>query len=259
MRINPFRALVVSAVAFAGLQAIAQMQPVRPARTRIAPPQTPYTAEFKITRIRTLENGTTITHESTEVRAADSHGRTMTATTTRQPSGEESTFTSVFDPVAGTRSSWVTPGQQQVTVFSMHPREAVAPCAGAAAPAKNLAQPAEHRTSTTEDLGVETIEGVEARGRRTTITTPVGLIGNSEPLVSTHESWLSTTMRPSLAVREINDDPDSGRMTKELTSISLSEPDESVFQFPQGYEVVNREPAAPACAPQSAPATSPQQ
>ncbi len=44
--------------------------------------------------------------------------------------------------------------------------------------------------TTVENLGTETIQGVEARGRRTTTTTmPVGPLGKSQPQVSTYEVW----------------------------------------------------------------------
>jgi hypothetical protein len=35
-----------------------------------------YTAHFKVTRVQTLANGSTITHESTEIWARDASGRT---------------------------------------------------------------------------------------------------------------------------------------------------------------------------------------
>ena len=41
----------------------------------------PYTAEYKLTTVKTLADGSTITHESTEVNARDSQGRRMTAET----------------------------------------------------------------------------------------------------------------------------------------------------------------------------------
>jgi hypothetical protein len=56
-----------------------------------------------------------------------------------------------------------------------------------------------------------------------------------------------------LIVREINDDPSSGKTTRELTNLSLSEPEASLFQPPQGYEVVRKAPPEASCA---APASS---
>lgn len=247
MRIRHLGTLVVSVSALVALPLPSQIPARRATRSQVNPPAvTPYTAEFRITRIRTLENGTTITHESTEVRAVESHGRTMTATTTRQPSGEESTFSNLYDPATGKHSSWTVPGNRVTELLARAQVSAASPCAPAV-----QAQPAAHqvkRTSTTEDLGTEEIESIEARGRRTTTTTPAGEVGNSEPLVSTHEVWIAVSGPKNIVLREIDDDPESGKMTKELTSISLNEPDESLFAPPQGYEVVDRQPGPPACA-----------
>src|ERR1035438_9212904 len=64
----------------------------------------PYTAVFKISRVQKLVNGSTITHESTEVVALDAQGRRMTATTTVPLSGDQTPITrvSVSDPVSRT-------------------------------------------------------------------------------------------------------------------------------------------------------------
>jgi hypothetical protein len=50
----------------------------------------PYTAEFKITTVKTLANGTTIAQDFAEVQAWDAHGRTMTAMTTVPASSNDS-------------------------------------------------------------------------------------------------------------------------------------------------------------------------
>lgn len=232
--------------------------PAKPTHARVNPAQTqtPFTAEFRIGSVRTLANGSTITHERTEVQAIDSQGRKMTATTEIGSSGDERTMTNVYDPVAGTRTSWDTQ-RRQAFVSSLRP----AATPGAPCVSSNVVKtppPANRQTSTTEDLGTETIDGAEARGRRTTITTPAGMIGNSEPLVSTHETWLAVSIKPyRLVLRQIDDDPDGGKTTREVTSLNLNEPDESVFLPPQGYEIVTRDTTpAPCPAMQSSPVTA---
>jgi hypothetical protein len=151
---------------------------------------------------------------------------------------------SVIDPVAGTHVSWIVPGRQ-ATVMSTHPQPRPTDCTPTlqARPAQNP-----HPTSTSEDLGVEEIQGVEARGRKVTTTTAAGTDGNSDPLVSTHETWTATSIRPvTLVVREIDDEPVNGKTTRELTGITLSEPDASVFEPPQGYDTVTKDPPPLAC------------
>jgi hypothetical protein len=216
----------------------------------------PYTAEFKITRVQTLASGATITHESTQVVALDSQGRRMTATTDVPLAGDQTPIThvTVMDPVARTNSSWTVPGQK-ATVMQMP-----APGASRTGCATNMqVRLPDNRTQSErpkpvmEDLGTQTIQGVEARGRRYTTTTPAGAIGNDAPLTSITETW--TAIAPvglrGLYVRQVSDDPQSGKYTRELTNFTQAEPDASVFQPPEGYEIVNKPAPSSACPAQT--------
>jgi hypothetical protein len=207
----------------------------------------PYTAEYKISHVKMLADGTTITHESTEVVAVDSQGRRLTATTMVPISGDQTPVTrvSVFDPVARTNSNWSVPGQRATVIQMPAPGAQRSSCATTATARIAPTEQVTRVRPTVEDLGVETINGVEARGRRTTTTTPAGAIGNNEPLVRTNEMW--TAVVPGLnglVVRQTSNDPQGGQMTKELTNLTQSEPDASVFQPPAGYEIVNKDAAA---------------
>jgi hypothetical protein len=106
-------------------------------------------------------------------------------------------------------------------------------------PTKPPATPPEKPT--VEDLGMQTIDAIQAHGRRTTRTIPAGEAGNATPQVSTSEVW--TAADPGLrglVAREINDNPRSGRMTMELQNLVRGEPNPSLFQPPAGYAVVNK-------------------
>jgi hypothetical protein len=103
---------------------------------------------------------------------------------------------------------------------------------------------------TEEDLGTKTIQGVEARGRRTTWTTLSEYIGKDKKQqpevcptkVSTNELWKA--MAPGLTglvAREISEDAQTGKYSKELVKFSQREPDAAVFRPPTGYVIVNRE------------------
>ncbi len=96
-----------------------------------------------------------------------------------------------------------------------------------------------HSKPEVQDLGLTTIQGVEAHGQRFTYTTPTGEIGNDRPLVRTQEVWRATDF--NLLLREITDDPRIGATTKELVNLSLSEPEMTTFQPPDGYEVVTEQ------------------
>jgi hypothetical protein len=94
----------------------------------------------------------------------------------------------------------------------------------------------------TEKLDPEMIEGIAAEGRRTTVTYPVGSIGNDREIVTTNEMWTS----PELGVMVLskNYDPRNGEQTQKLTNISRDDPDPSLFQPPAGYEVVDQKSQA---------------
>jgi hypothetical protein len=91
-----------------------------------------------------------------------------------------------------------------------------------------------------EDLGMKTINGVEARGRRTTRVIPAGREGNDQPITVTFERWMAQDL--GLVVMSVNDDPRNGTTTMELTDLEKGEPDPALFQVPEGYTVKDRTP-----------------
>jgi hypothetical protein len=213
-------------------------------------PRLPYTAEFKTKTIQTLASGATITHESTEMVALDSQGRRMISETTVPLSKDQAPVTRVivFDPVARTNSNWTVPGKK-ATVVAMFAPGTPHNCATTV-----ILPTIPHNSGvsgvkpTVEDLGTLTFQGVEARGRRITSTTPAGAIGNDAPLVRTTETWTATApgLR-SLVARSVIDNPQSGKTTRELTNLTQAEPDPSVFQPPEGYEIVNKQAPGSVC------------
>jgi hypothetical protein len=85
------------------------------------------------------------------------------------------------------------------------------------------------------DLGMQTIEGVAARGTRLTRTIPVGQIGNAEPITITTETWYSPDLK--VLVMSKSSDPRIGDTTYTLTNIQRSEPSPTLFQPPDDYVV----------------------
>jgi hypothetical protein len=249
-------------------------------------PTQPYTAEFKTTHVQTLANGTTITRETKEVMARDSQGRTMNETTRIPDSPDQPaiTFVNVSDDVNHTQSNWNSDGKR-VRVMKMPPDRPRGTCWSTISPGLTMgigpmpppppppapaavapggggmgaggvagvifSGPAQGSNAAPirpvhEDLGTDTIMGVEVRGYRITRTTPAGRIGNDRPLVSTTETWMAPSL--GLAIRQITDDPQTGKMTREVVSLDLSEPDPSVFQPPADYEVITEEMHEVPCA-----------
>jgi hypothetical protein len=89
----------------------------------------------------------------------------------------------------------------------------------------------------TEDLGSQTMQGVYATGVRTTRTIPAGEIGNEQPIRIVTEVWTSPDLKT--VVYSKRTDPRMGEQTFQLTSISRSEPDPSLFTVPSDFKVVD--------------------
>jgi hypothetical protein len=254
---------VLALAAGLALPMASQIQRNRPARVEMAHPRVvrlPYTAEYKITTVKTLANGSTITKEYTEVRVMDSQGRLIASKTSVPLSGDQTarTHVGVNDPVARINTSWDIPGQK-AWVTAMPAMGAMRPsCATNNTVHTTPTAVAPRIQPVVEDLGTETIQGIEAHGRRTTTTIPAGAIGNDLPLARTDEEWTATApgLR-GLLVRRVFDDPQSEKMTKELVNFTQAEPDATVFQPPAEYEIVNKEVPTPACsgAVMSSPST----
>jgi hypothetical protein len=222
--------------------------------THITAAKTPYTAEYKIVQVQTLAGGNTITRESTEVTAMDSQGRRMTSTTAAASENQTPrTEFSVFDPVARTITRWSSPGKR-ATVRQIGAGHGCSRTTEEPRPSHSLTR-APHERPTMENLGTASIQGVEARGTRTTLTIPAGEVGNEAPLVRTSEVWSALTVGlKGLLVREITDDPRSGKWNRELTSINQSDPDPAGFQPPDGYEIVKADASEAGCATEAVPA-----
>jgi hypothetical protein len=223
-------------------------------RARVSELTSPYTAEYRLTRTQRLADGNLINLESKEVVAVDSQHRRMTSKTeTLVPEGHPlGTRVIVFDPVARTLSIWTAPGQR-ATIDAMPEPGASRGCPSNASRGEGVNPGVSRPKPVVEDLGTDTIQGIEARGTRRTTTTPAGEVGNQAPLVRTRETWIAVNRAlADLVVREISDDPQSGRTTRELVSLDQREPDEASFHPPAGYEIVNRTTSQTSCSTEAA-------
>lgn len=86
-----------------------------------------------------------------------------------------------------------------------------------------------------ESLGKQSIEGVEAEGKRTTVTIPAGAIGNERAIQIVQESWYSSELQTVVMTK--HSDPRFGETSYRLTNISRAEPDHSLFEVPAGYKI----------------------
>jgi hypothetical protein len=87
----------------------------------------------------------------------------------------------------------------------------------------------------TESLGRQTVEGVPADGRRTTITIPAGQAGNDLPIQITHETWYSPDLGTTVLSK--HSDPRLGETVTRLTNIARAEPPHALFEVPADFKM----------------------
>jgi hypothetical protein len=89
----------------------------------------------------------------------------------------------------------------------------------------------------TEDLGSQTMEGVQVTGVRTTRTIPQGEIGNDRPITIVTEVWTSPDLKT--IVYSKRSDPRMGEQTFQLKNIVRNEPDATLFTVPPDFRIAN--------------------
>jgi hypothetical protein len=107
-----------------------------------------------------------------------------------------------------------------------------------------------------EDLGSSTIENIDVKGTRRTVTIPAQANGTGADLTVVDEYWYSEDLHVNLLLR--HNDPRTGERTVALSDIKREDPDPAFFEVPQGYKIVDMTPppGAPAANPASGPAGS---
>lgn len=221
----------------------------------------PYSAEQVTERFQTLADGTHITQPAQTTKLyRDSAGRTRTERSFPLPPGplgnvtDVPSFIEISDPVAGVRYTLESRSHTAQRIPATPPPP---PAQANGAPAAKMirllpAQISPPAASALQDqtpgpqisresLGAQTIEGVLAEGSRTTVTYPVGAVGNDRPFTTTTETWTSPELR--IVVLSKDSDPRNGDSTTRLTSISRAEPDASLFTVPPDYEIIEPDTA----------------
>jgi hypothetical protein len=206
----------------------------------------PYSAQQVIERSQTLSNGNVLTHKTTTSVFRDSSGRVRTERTvpagrpspgesgTQAAAGATRTIVNIHDPVAGVSSEFDTTSKtaRQMTLPNFRGgNPAFAGNRGGRAPNGSTTDP----NVVTESLPMQTINGVQATGTRVTRTIPAGQIGNAAPLQIVRETWQSPDLKVPVMVK--TSDPRFGTTVEQLTNITRSEPDPSLFQVPSDYTV----------------------
>jgi len=89
----------------------------------------------------------------------------------------------------------------------------------------------------TESLGTQTVDGVQAQGTRITRVIPTGAQGNDAPITITTDNWHSADLQ--LTLLTVTTDPRSGVQTTKYNNFSQAEPDPALFMVPSGYSIVD--------------------
>jgi hypothetical protein len=189
----------------------------------------PYTAQAVTQFSRTLADGNRIQRSTTAAVARDSDGRTRRELTleaigplaaARSRGGIKTIF--ISDPVAGF-SYVLDPNSHTV-------RQRPIPLRGP----RTGQGPRETRIQS-EDLGTQTIQGVNVQGKRATRTIPAGQAGNQLPIDIVSETWYSPDLQA--IVMSKTSDPRFGETLYQLTNINRAEPDHALFVTPPDYTV----------------------
>ena len=100
-----------------------------------------------------------------------------------------------------------------------------------------------------EDLGSDTIENIDVKGTRRTVTIPAQASVSGVDLTVVDEYWYSEDLHVNVLLR--HNDPRTGEQTVTLKEIKREEPPQAFFEVPQDYKIVDMTP------PPGAPATRP--
>jgi hypothetical protein len=94
-----------------------------------------------------------------------------------------------------------------------------------------------------ESLGTRDIDGLTATGVKSTLTIPIGQIGNDRPIEVVEERWESPELRLLLYSRRR--DPRTSDVEYRMSNIMRAEPSADLFTVPSDYTVIDPPPPPP--------------
>jgi hypothetical protein len=219
----------------------------------------PYSATITNESVQTLADGTHITQSSSGSTARDSQGRTRQDAPLpaigNLSAADAPHLVFLQDPATGTsytlnltdKTAWKNPmppggtgvpGTTETTsTFVMRPVSGLSPADLPPPPMvlqKRIAIEDDAQVNT-ENLGSQTMEGVQVTGVRTTQTIPAGKIGNDRPISIVTEVWTSPELKTIVLSKR--NDPRMGEQTFKLTNIQRAEPDPSLFTVPSDFKI----------------------
>ena len=214
----------------------------------------PFSADAITAVVQTLADGTHITRQTMAVKMyRDAAGRTRSdrilgSMTGSGPTGPVNVL--ITDPLAGYR--YVLDPANKIAHRSVmaKPRSVPSPpdpaSSAAARPANGIPAGggvgagssggwASSSHTKSEDLGTQTMQGVQVQGRRTTIVYPAGMFGNDRDITAVGDIWTSREL--GLVILQVRSDPRTGETTTKIENLSRTQPDPTIFTVPPDYKV----------------------
>jgi hypothetical protein len=203
-------------------------------------PNAPFSATVNTEWTRSLENGATMVVKNHRLIARDAQGRIFQERRFLVPerdgqSNSRLTQTEVADPVTHT-AAYCNPYEHmcELRFYGVPATPAVRPVGPSPDGTSNL---------TRDDLGTQTVNGLQIVGTREVLTVNGSLVGTDRPLSITKEFWYSRRLGLNLVTKRM--DPRNGVELFTLTDINLTEPDPSLFVLPKGVRIVDNRTLAP--------------
>jgi hypothetical protein len=194
----------------------------------------PFTATVNTESVRQLADGTSITLKNHRAIARDKAGRIFQERRLLVPDdGKHESFVTqieISDPIA--HKLYICVPRERVCQLEEFSAPDFAPPAAVGNIAAN--QPG---GPSREDLGQQSIGGLQVTGTLESAVIESGAIGNDSPLLVKREFWYS----PQLGINLISkrQDPRFGIQNFDVSDIVLGEPDAKLFEIPRGSKVID--------------------
>jgi hypothetical protein len=203
----------------------------------------PYSLVERMTIVRTLADGTTITTAQHERQMRDSDGRVRTETGHLKDGELIVDGVSIRDPAAHTNT--LLDLKQKTARIRRLPEMRVMTAEEEARTEKSREEAVVRRADrnqsepvTVETLTPKQIDGVYVDGKRTTRIIPPGRQGNDREIKIVFEAWRSPELR--ILLHYWLQDPIRGNQTIEITDLQRAEPDPTLFQIPTDFKVYDQ-------------------
>jgi hypothetical protein len=196
-------------------------------------PNVPFSATVEVESYQALPDGSTEQKKTFNNIARDSAGRIYNERRTLVPSSFNGTprivSVHLYDP------------QNRMSTF-MDPSTHIARESALPKPEVDPSRQATNSSVQGEDLGSDTMENVQVHGTRKSKTIPAQFSGTGQAIVVTDEYWYSEDLHLNMLVK--HNDPRTGEQTVAVTHVNRAEPDQTMFQVPSGYKIVDETPVS---------------